>query len=115
MDNGRRPTVSDQPLTTSDTRARHLFLGLLLGLGPLVLAIEGILAWGRFDEVGVALFLMLMAEGLTLAGVGALAVIPLLIKPATQRIGLGMAVGLVITSAVAVYLTTHGFWNGMFD
>ncbi len=107
--------MSDQHLTTSGAGARHLFLGLLLGLGPLVLATGGILAWGRFGEVGVALFLMLMVAGLALTCVDALAVTPLLVIPRTRRIGVGVAAGLVVTVAVAVYLTTHGFWNGMFD
>lgn len=107
--------MSDQHLTTSGAGTRHLFFGMLLGLGPLMMATEGVLAWGQFGVVGVALFFTLMVAGLMLTGADALAVLPLLIIPATRRIGIGVAVGLVITCAVAVYLTTHGFWNGMFD
>lgn len=107
--------MSDQHLTASAARVRHLCLGLLLGLGPLALATGGTLAWGRFGEVGVVLFLMLMVAGLALTCVDALAITPLLMIPATRRIGMGVAVGLVITGAVAAYLTTHGFWNGLFD
>ncbi len=107
--------MSYQYLTTSGAGARHLFLGLLFGLWPLVLATGGILAWGQFGQVGVALFLTLMVAGIALTGMDALAVTPLLIIPTTRKIGLGVAAGLVITVAVAVYLTTHGFWNGMYD
>lgn len=107
--------MSEQHLTTSGAGARHLYLGLLLGLGPLALATGGILAWGQLGEVGVALFLILMIAGLALTCVDALAVTPLLMIPRTRRIGMGVAAGLVVTVAIAVYLTTHGFWNGMFD
>ncbi len=107
--------MSDQHLTTNGAGARHLFLGLLFGLWPLALATGGVIAWGQFGEVGVALFLMLMVAGLTLTSADALGVALLLILPATRRIGIGVAVGLVITCSVVVYLTMHGFWNGMFD
>lgn len=107
--------MSDQHLTTRGAGMRHLFLGLFFGLWPLVLATGGVLAWGQFGEVGVALFLTLMAMGLTLTGADALAVALLLLMPSTRRIGIGLAAGLVITSSVVVYLTMHGFWNGLFD